>query len=155
IRGEHSWHGHRPLQLLGQIFLQQGKIAKARELCEEILATFQDWGERSIERDAYLVSLARAVAGQGDLAAAQQLYRRSLALARAMGTNESIAFCLEGLAAVVAAQGEPSWAARLWGIAEARRETLETPLPPVYQAGYERSVAAACTQLGEQSFAVA
>ena len=54
---------------------------------------------------------------------------------------------------MVAAQGEPAWAARLWGAAENLRETIGTPLPPVYRADYERSVAATRTQLGEQAFA--
>ena len=153
--GGHTWHSTHPLDLLGQIFLQQGKTARARELCEESLATLQELGEKSIHRDVPLLSLARVVTRQGDLAAALQLYRKSLALARALGTNESIAFCLESLAAVVAAQGEPRWAARLWGTAEAWREALGTPLPPVYRADYERAVAAARTQLGEQFFAAA
>jgi predicted ATPase/DNA-binding CsgD family transcriptional regulator len=151
--GGNTWLGAHALDLLAQIFLQQGKTARARELCEESLATFK--GEESIYRDMPLLSLARVVAREGDLAAAQQLYRKSLALARAMGTNDYIAFCLEGLAAVVAAQGEPRWAARLWGTAEARCEALGTPLPPVYRADYERAVAAARTQLGEKFFAAA
>ena len=52
-------------------------------------------------------------------------------------------------------QGEPTWAARLWGAAEALRETMGTPISPVYRADYERSVAAARAQLGEQAFAAA
>jgi len=153
--GGYTWNSIGPLELLGQIFLQQGKTARAGELCEESLATVQELGGKHIHRDMLLLSLARVVARQGDLAAAQQLYRKSQALARAMGTNESIAFCLEGLAAVVAAQGELRWAARLWGTAEAQREALGTPLPPVYRADYERAVAAARTQLGEEFFAAA
>jgi len=56
---------------------------------------------------------------------------------------------------VVAAQGEPTWAARLWGTAEAQREAYSLPLAPVYRADYEQAVAASRTQLGEQSFAAA
>ena len=62
---------------------------------------------------------------------------------------------LEGLAAVVAAQGEPTWAARLWGKAEAQRETYGIPLAPVYRADYEQAVAAARAHLDEQSFRAA
>jgi predicted ATPase/class 3 adenylate cyclase len=153
--GGQTWQGAWPLQLLGQIFLQQRKPDRARQMCEESLAVFQEWGEKSIDRDTLLLSLARVVACQGDLAAAQQLYLKSLALARAIGANNSIAFCLECLAAVVAAQGEPRWAARLWGAAEAWREAFETPMPPVYRADYERAVAAARTQLGRKIFAAA
>ena len=47
------------------------------------------------------------------------------------------------------------WAAGLWGAAEALRETIGTPLPPVERDTYERSVAAVRTQLGEKAFATA
>jgi predicted ATPase/class 3 adenylate cyclase len=154
-QGGHIWHSVGPLDVLGQLFLLQGKTTRARELCEESLATVQDLGEKHIYRDVLLLSLARVVARQGDLVVAQQLYRKSLALSRAMGTNDSIAFCLEGLAAVVAAQGEQREAARLWGTAEALREALGAPLPPVYRADYERAVDAARTQLGVKFFAEA
>lgn len=60
---------------------------------------------------------------------------------------------LEGLATVVAAQGEPLWAAHLWGAAEALREAYGFPLHPVYRADYEHSVAAVRGQLGEKAFA--
>ena len=59
---------------------------------------------------------------------------------------------LEGLAAVVAVQGEFPWAARLWGVAEVLRDGMGTPIPPAYRADYERSVTSARTQLGEQAF---
>jgi len=44
---------------------------------------------------------------------------------------------------------------RLLAAAAALRDSLGTPLPPLYRAGHERSVAAARAQLGEQAFAVA
>ena len=62
---------------------------------------------------------------------------------------------LEGLAAVVAAQGEPTWAAQLWGAAEAQREVYGTPLAPVYRRDYEQALVVARTQLGDQSFEAA
>ena len=56
---------------------------------------------------------------------------------------------------MVAAQGEPTWAARLWGRAEAQRETIRTPLPPLYRADYEHAIALARAGLDELSFAAA
>ncbi len=92
---------------------------------------------------------------QGDHVAARALFEESLAIAREVGYKLDIAFYLEGLAAVVTAQGEPAWAARLWGAAETLREAMGTPIPPVYRARYERSVSAARAQLGEKAFAAA
>ena len=71
------------------------------------------------------------------------------------GTVTLIPPCLEGLATVAAAQGEPLWAAHLWGAAEALREAIGTPIPPVYCPGYQQAVAAARGQLGEEDFATA
>ena len=63
--------------------------------------------------------------------------------------------CLEGLGAMVAAQGEPGKAARLWGIAEALREDMGAFMYPVDRPAYERTVADARTHLGEEAFAAA
>ena len=69
--------------------------------------------------------------------------------------GDDIASSLEGWAGVEVAQGQPMWAARLWGAAEALREAIRAPLPPIERADYERAVAAACRSLGEQAFAAA
>jgi hypothetical protein len=63
--------------------------------------------------------------------------------------------CLEGLAAVAAEQGELVWAAHQWGAAEALRESLGTPIPPISRPGHERAVAEACAQAGDEAFASA
>ena len=63
--------------------------------------------------------------------------------------------CLEALADMAVAQGEFTRAVQLLGMAEALREALGTPLPPVDRAAHERSVAATRARLGEQSFAAA
>jgi hypothetical protein len=63
--------------------------------------------------------------------------------------------CLEGLAAVATEQGELVWAADLWGAAEALREAIGTPIPPVYRLDYERVVAKVRAQLGNETFAKA
>jgi len=99
--------------------------------------------------------LAQLEASQGDLAAARTLYEESLTLVRERNYKVLLPSCLEELAAVVAAQGDPVWAARLWGAAESLREIMGAPIPPSERAAYVRSVAAAHTQLGEQAFAAA
>jgi predicted ATPase/DNA-binding CsgD family transcriptional regulator len=140
------------LGLLGEVFLQQGDTVKARLLLEEDVALSREIGYRHAIAES-LSLLGRVEALEGDYAAARAFYEESLAIGRDVGDKLSIAFYLEGLADVVAAQGEPAWAAQLWGAAESLREALGTPIPPVYRAAYERSVAATCTQLGEKAFA--
>jgi DNA-binding CsgD family transcriptional regulator len=67
----------------------------------------------------------------------------------------NIPFYVEGLAEVVAAQGEGVWAARLWGAAQAMRDDLNAPLPSVFRTGYEQAIAAARIHVGDKPFAAA
>jgi hypothetical protein len=55
----------------------------------------------------------------------------------------------------MAERGELVWAAHLWGAAEALCEASGTPIPPVYRPDYERAVAEARTQVGNETFAKA
>jgi predicted ATPase/DNA-binding CsgD family transcriptional regulator len=145
------------LPLLGEIAFYQGDTTTARLLLEKSCALWREVGnEGRLARTLFL--LGKVIAAQGDQAAARAFYEESLI--RGKGVNSNLDFldlapALEGLAAVVTAQGEPTWAARLWSTAEAQREAYGIPLPPIYRADYEQAVAAARTQLGEQSFAAA
>jgi tetratricopeptide (TPR) repeat protein len=49
----------------------------------------------------------------------------------------------------------PAWAARLFGTAQALREAVGAPLPPVERREHERRVAAVRVQLGEAAFSTA
>jgi DNA-binding NarL/FixJ family response regulator len=66
-----------------------------------------------------------------------------------------IAARLVGVGEVVAAQHKLAWAAQLWGAADALRDALGVPIPPVERADYERSLSAARVHLGERAFAAA
>jgi predicted ATPase/serine/threonine protein kinase/DNA-binding CsgD family transcriptional regulator len=145
------------LGALGRVAFHQGNMALARALLEESLTNFQTEDTiDDLDHKAWtLSSLAKVIAFEGDSTTARALYEQCLAIARKVPWKLYTSIYLEGLASVVAAQGELLWAARLWGTAEALREALSTPLPPVYRAEYERSVATSRTQLGEQAFASA
>jgi predicted ATPase/tRNA A-37 threonylcarbamoyl transferase component Bud32 len=152
-----------PLGLLAEIRLAQGEQSRARDLAEESVATCREVGVGSGGETAYaLMCLARVVACQGDHAAARALYQESFALLHKLGDKERIATCLEGLGAVVTAQGSAEaplagarWAAQLWGAAETLRQHIGAPLPPVYRTDYEQAVATARSALGEKAFATA
>jgi DNA-binding CsgD family transcriptional regulator len=83
---------------------------------------------------------------------ARNRYEESLARAKAMDDQELLVSCMEGMAMVVSAQGEPAWAARLWGAAEVLRKTIGEPLSPVEHAFYERAIMDARRRLGERAF---
>jgi predicted ATPase/class 3 adenylate cyclase/DNA-binding CsgD family transcriptional regulator len=143
--------------LLGEITFYQGDTTTARLLFEKTCAFYREVGNKE-QIAGTLSQLAKVIAAQGDLAEARAFYEESLNRGKEVNSNEfimDVTPALEGLAAVVAAQGDPTWAARLWATAEAQRETYSLPLEPIYRADYEQAVAAARTQLGEQSFAAA
>ena len=89
-----------------------------------------------------LTRLARVEAHQGNLKASRSLYKESLTLLSERNHSE-IATCLEGLAGVVAAQGELACAGKIWGAAEALREATSEPYVPIYRTEYEHSVSSA------------
>ena len=75
-----------------------------------------------------------------------------MALSQKLGAKEGIAVCLEGLAQVAAARAKPLPAARLWGAAEALRESIGAARQQVWRDRYERAVSAARSQAGPAPF---
>jgi DNA-binding CsgD family transcriptional regulator len=142
------------ISLSGRLAISLGYVTAGRSLLQECMRLFREIGGQWGIAES-LTLLAQLEASQGDLAAARTLYEESLTLARERNYKDLLPSCLEGLAGVVAAQGEPGWAVRLWGATEILRETMGAPIPPSERAAYERSVAAARTQFGEQAFAAA
>jgi hypothetical protein len=100
-------------------------------------------------------SLAKVIAAQGDTTTARVLYEESVLLAMKADDKLNIASALEGLASIVATQGAYTWAARLWGAAEALRQAHGLHFYTLLRTRSERYVAAARADLGEQAFASA
>ena len=142
------------LGLLGQVLLQYGEDDRAHELSEESVVTFRDL-EYRIGLAESLIYLARIETCQDNATMARAHYEESWAQLRKMDEKELSAACLEGLGEVAVVQQAPSRAAQLWGTAATLRAAIGAPMPPAYRATYERSVAAARTQIGERSFAAA
>ncbi len=142
------------LNLLGEVFLQQGDAIEARALLEENVALSREIGHRQGTAQS-LTLLGRVAASQGDYAAAHTLFEESFEVTKKLGDKLYLASNLEGLAVVAVAQGEPLRAARLWGAAEALREVIGAPIPPVERVDYDHSVATARAQCGEKAFAAA
>jgi predicted ATPase/class 3 adenylate cyclase/DNA-binding CsgD family transcriptional regulator len=141
---------------LGEVVLEQGEMTSAQSLAEEALRSFKELGDMQGVADT-LLDLGELAITQGNYTSARARYVEGLALARERIIQHPVntMIGLEGLAEVVAAQGEPIWAARLWGAALAQREATSFPLTPYNPARYERAVAAVRAQIGEQVFAVA
>ncbi len=72
-----------------------------------------------------------------------------------MANKNAISYCLEGLAAVGAAEGDSADAARLLGAAEVLRETIGAPAGAYEEAIRLDTVAAVRQELGEDKFGAA
>jgi hypothetical protein len=151
---DNPWERAYPLVLLGQISLQQDGRAQARDLFEESRSSFKEVGDQAGMAEA-LIGLASVATMQGDFVVARDLYQECFLILQRTHYQELIPPCLEGLATVAVAQGELVWAAQLWGAAEAQREALGTPIPPVFRLAYERAVASARAHAGNEAWALA
>ena len=135
----------------GWVALNQSDAVTARALVEQSLTLWREMEDRWRTTWA-LALLGRIEAHQGDFATARAHHEEGLAIARALDDNWLTAFCLEGLAGGVAAQGELTWAVRLWGAAESLRESSGVPLSPVERADYEPAVAGIRAHLEGRAF---
>ena len=140
--------------LSGQLAFSQGDTTTARAQLEEGIHLYRDIGHRRALAQS-LTILARVVLAQGERTEARAFYEESREIATALKDMGLIAACLEGRASMAAEEGQFTWAAQLWGAAEALRETIRVSLPPIERADYERSVALARTRLGEKAFSAA
>jgi predicted ATPase/DNA-binding CsgD family transcriptional regulator len=140
------------VSLFGEIALRQGDIPRALFLLVAGLKRHQQLGDQQGQALMYAL-LAQAAASGHDYTAARNLAAQSLEIARTVHDIRSLILCLEELADVVAGQGEPDWAARLWGAAERYREASHAPLPLVERLGRARRIEQVQRLLGEQTFA--
>jgi predicted ATPase/DNA-binding SARP family transcriptional activator len=151
------------LSHLGEAARLHGELSRARTLQQESLTIQREAGQKAGTAMS-LGYLARAMADAGEITAARSLYLECLALRRDLGDRRSIASCLEGIAGLVAGTGKagtehlaasPESAARFFGTAQALREAIGAPLPPVERPEHERRVAAVQELMDESAFAAA
>ena len=91
-----------------------------------------------------------AVRLQGDLERAAGLYRESVTLFGETGDKWVATECIEGLALIASAQGRSEQAVRLFGVAEAARETFGITMPRP-EAGDQEHVWAAIRERTERT----
>jgi ATP/maltotriose-dependent transcriptional regulator MalT len=147
----YKWNIATSIHFLGLVAFLQGDVARARSLLEESLTLFQEIGDRGSMAQLFF-SQGFISLGQGDYATARTLMEQSLEIAKELDRKWDIALGLEGLAAVVAAQGEPVRAVWLISTSQALREAIGVSLPSLSQAMHEFTITSVRTHLGEQAF---
>jgi predicted ATPase/DNA-binding CsgD family transcriptional regulator len=140
--------------LSAQLAFRRGDISSARAQIEKSILLYREIGQRRALGES-LAILARIVLSQEERTEARVLYDESREIAIELNHMWLIATCLEGRAGIAAEEGQLTWAAQLWGAADALRETIRVPIPHIERTEYERSIATARTRLGEKDFAAA
>lgn len=124
------------LYQLGYVAQHQGRLKEATVLHEQSLDLFREVGDQR-RLAAALANLAGLALQRGDSERALAFYREGLELAWTVKEGFRIAETLEGLGDVASALREPARAARLCGAAQAVREAIDFPLPPVERRAHE------------------
>jgi predicted ATPase/DNA-binding SARP family transcriptional activator len=139
---------------LGYAARLQDDNARAAACYEESLARFRalstTWGIAAV-----LHFLGYVLRTQGDNVQAAVCFSESLTRYWKMGHKEGTSLALTGLAGVYSEMGQTVRATRLFGAAEALRETIGLSQQSDERAIYDRSVAAVRAQLDAVAFAAA
>ncbi len=144
------------LMVLAYEMIALDEEAKAPALLEEALALAQEVGDR-VDIAQMLCAMGYLALQQGDSALAQARYEESMqALSQVawqtLVVRYVLASCLEGRGAIALTQGQPAWAAQLFGAAEALRAMHEYRNSiGTNRAFLERCRAALRSQLGEEA----
>ena len=142
------------LRFLGRLDLHQGSGDQARTKLEESLRLARAADDRQGIAWSQIWLAKEALARQ-DSMRARNLLEAGLRQALHIGDRQFIAEGMEGLARLVAVQGDPVCGGRLLGAAEMLREAMDSPIPPIERPEYEEGVMAVRVALGEASFHVA
>jgi predicted ATPase/transcriptional regulator with XRE-family HTH domain len=144
----------RGLGGLGTVLLNLGDRATARDVLEESLVVARRYDDRWSTAMS-LTLVGHVELADGDHARAQALLADAASLFADTGNLMYLQWCLEGLAGAAAARGDYGRAAELDGARDALRAQIGVLLPPVYPAGYARTMAAARGGLSPQAFEAA
>ena len=152
---------NRRLGNLGQILLNlshmaytaaaRGDLERAAALFEEDLTLARE-SKSELGRAWASTGLGLVAVLRGDHERAAVLLREGLRLHQGMETRSDLAECLEGLAEAARARGTSRRAAQLWGAADALREASGIPWMPREKAIHEPHLAAARSQLNDETW---
>ena len=144
----------RAINNLGIVASDQGDYVAAALRYAEALAIY-----RQLEDEQGVaimtVNLAEALRYQEEYDRSSILYQESLIMHHKVGNKVGILACIEGLAALARAAGDPGKAARLWGAAETLRARVGAGLHGNDKLDYGRNLAALQDELPPATLAAA
>ncbi len=160
-----AWSVVNTLAALALVAHYQGDYTRMPSLAEESVALARTLGDKTslayalanlaLARQHCDGILAAHAPDRVTLADAHALYGESLELYWSMGDKVGVAVCLDGLAEIAHALGQPERAARLMGATAALREAIGSPVRPSDQARRDAGLTAVRIELGDDAFAAA
>ncbi len=129
----------------------QGSLERAMSLYQEGLSIFRRLGDKP--RAAFaLAGLGRVAYAQHDIARSRTFLSEALILNQETGNMAAAIPCLERLAGVAAADGNPILAARLFGSAKALREAFDVPISAGARTRLDHDVATVRARLDPENW---
>lgn len=135
---------------LGLVDCYEGNFAHGKELIEIGIEKVRK--EYPPDAPHLLTYRSHALWLEKDLQAAVHSYRDTITELHGNYRFIRIPECLEGLGKIAATQNDFERAARLFGAAEAMREKMGTPIPPVQRGDYENKVSELRAGMGDVEF---
>jgi predicted ATPase/class 3 adenylate cyclase len=148
--GNRAWESYN-LANLGIVAQARGDVASARSLQEQSLAIKRELGDRrGIALSLHAIGLSAYE--QGEYASARALLRESLGLCHEVGDPWCMAAAFRSLGEALAAIGDWTRAAQLWGVADRLQETVGIREAPGDPVSYEARLAETRAALGDAAF---
>jgi predicted ATPase len=136
---------------LGLLSYLQGDYTRAEELLGQSLILCREVEDKNgIVRSLNILGMTAFC--KGNYSQAMELCRESMVLRMQQGDKVGIAECLESLARIEASIRNLEWASKLWGAAEAIRDSIKLPLSGIFSTEYTQAVDDVYTQLGAELF---
>ena len=139
---------------MGAMATFQGSYSQALAYYEEGEMLFRQLGDRNMV-NAMQSERAHIERRQGHYAQAMALYSKTLSGWQELGNRAALAHELECFAFIASAQNQTQRAAHLLGVAEALRESIDSPMPAHERVEYDQNVSAMRAQMDAQAFGVA
>jgi len=140
---------------LGKVNWAQGIYEPAAKRFEEALAVSQQ-AEEKFGTLLALTGLGRVAQSQGDYISAHALYTDGIMIFRERVPSsweiEGMAYLLESLATLAAAENRIKGSVRLFGAAETLAPSIRLQMSVAARAEHDQAVATACAALGEEAF---
>src|SRR6266566_5501122 len=148
---KHSGLMSRAMSHLSDVASMRGDLERATALLEEALANARVSG-MTWDIPIMTAMLGHLARQQQRYDLAKARYREALVRFRTFSSPTYIAWCLEGYAAVICAEGRYAQAVWLCAAAAAMREQTQTPLPPAEREALEKTIATAKAAMKEPAF---